>query len=190
MHLLKELAERYGPGSKEAFPKLGDAIFICMDIEALNGKKDKITELGFTSLDSRNIANIHELTYEQHMKSTHIIIKENVPFKNNNGKRRRWPEYRHGGANYTTDCFYPDLGESKEVYFNKVRPHVNHLFWIRGSGKKYDWVAPAGLKQDDRGSCTGPLMPRNQVLDEEEDEDEDEEAYYDDDGGWHHQFVI
>ena len=61
LHLLKELATRLAPESIDGpvFPKLWDAIFVCVDVEALNGRKTDLTELGFACLDSRHINNIH-----------------------------------------------------------------------------------------------------------------------------------
>lgn len=43
--LLKKLADKYCPVSEDnpSFAKTWDAIFIAMDVEALNGEEDKLT---------------------------------------------------------------------------------------------------------------------------------------------------
>ena len=106
MVLLRELAGMLAPNSiNQAFPKVFDAIFVAMDVEAMNGDKNRLTEFGFASLDSRHILNIHNNAYENRITARHLIIKGAVP-KMINGERK-WRGPRYGGSNYDTDNFYP-----------------------------------------------------------------------------------
>lgn len=106
MILLREFANILAPGSaNQAFPKVFDAIFVAMDVEAMNGKKERLTEFGLASLDSRHITNIHNPAYENHITARHMIMKGAVP-KLINGERK-WRGTRYGGSIYDTDNFYP-----------------------------------------------------------------------------------
>lgn len=155
MVLLKQLADKYVPNSSEcaAYPKVWDAIFVAMDVELLNAKLDRITELGFAILDSRHIGSIHDADgFEKCITARHIIIKKNVPMMVNG--RRNWRGIpRYGNANYDTDNFDPAFGSSREVWINQVPRNANSLFFVPKSGRQWDWVAPAGLRPQQGGEC-------------------------------------
>ena len=105
MVLLREIASILAPESASwVFPKVFDAVFVAMDVEAMNGRKERLTEFGFASLDSRHILNIHNNAYESRITARHLIIKGAAP-KMVNGVRK-WRERRYGGSNYDTDNFY------------------------------------------------------------------------------------
>ena len=77
MALLARLAAQHAPGSdqRRAYPKLWAAIFVCIDVEAWNGRQERLTELGFAWLDSRHIDNIHRHDFDNRIRASHMIIK-------------------------------------------------------------------------------------------------------------------
>ncbi|KAL8668775.1 MAG: hypothetical protein Q9168_006611 [Polycauliona sp. 1 TL-2023] len=155
MKLLAKLAERYAPESADypAFPKVWDAIFVAVDVESLNGDPDRITELGYACLDSRDMVNIHDDAYERKITARHLIIKKNVPVKVN-GVRDWGRTHRFGNANYDTDNFDPHYGPSKEIWPWQIPPNANKLFFVPKNGKQWGWTAPAGLRPQDGGDCS------------------------------------
>ncbi len=66
-----------------------------MDVEALNGRKDRLSEFGFVCLDSRNIPKVYNNSYEQHISAPHLIIKDAVPKLVND--ECTWKMRRFGG---------------------------------------------------------------------------------------------
>ena len=92
MVLLRKLAEHHAPGSelRRAHPKLWDSVFICVDVEARNGRNNRLTEFGFSWLDSRRIENIHNLNFDERIKASHLIIKGAVPKMDEEGDAPRF----------------------------------------------------------------------------------------------------
>lgn len=154
MVLLARLAARYAPGSttRNAFPKLWDAIFMCIDVEAWNGRQERLTELGFAWLDSRQITNIHAHNFDNRIRASHIIIKGAVPKMNEDGVRV-WKGKKWGNGNTETDSFYPRFGPSQEIWGNQIPYRANKLFFVDAKGGPYKWLAPANLKAGEEGEA-------------------------------------
>ncbi|KAL8784380.1 MAG: hypothetical protein Q9195_009076, partial [Heterodermia aff. obscurata] len=146
--LLKELAERLAMARGE-FPKLWDAVFVAVDVEAMNGEVEHVTELGFAWLDSRDVGSIYggEEGWGRHVRSKHVIVKGEVPRRVNGV--RRWRRKRYGG-NFNTDDFYGQFGTSREIWPSQIPRHVDGLFFVPGARR---WIAPGGLRPEDEGEC-------------------------------------
>ena len=155
MVLLARLAALYAPESvnRNAFPKMWDAIFMCIDVEAWNGRQERLTELGFAWLDSRHVHNIHaHPNFDAQIRAKHIIIKGAVPKMNEQGVRV-WKGKKWGNGNEETDSFYPRFGASMEIWPNQIPYRVNRLFFVDARTEPYQWLAPANLKADKEGEA-------------------------------------
>lgn len=67
MVLLRRVAKRYASYSMQMAPfaEIWDAVFLSMDVEALNGLKDRLTEFGLACLDPGDVVDVHNNSYGQ-----------------------------------------------------------------------------------------------------------------------------
>ncbi|CAF9927368.1 MAG: hypothetical protein HETSPECPRED_006567 [Heterodermia speciosa] len=138
MVLLRELAGMYAPGMEgKRFPKVWDAVFVCVDVEAMNGDVGKITEVGVAWLDSRDIGSVYDESYVEKIRARHVIVKGEVP-KKVNGRRNWKPKGKS------------QFGPSREIWPYQFQRNLDQLFFVRGAR---EWIAPGGLRPEDGGKC-------------------------------------